>query len=65
MEKLGYLLLISMYLISFTVGKTILNENQLVQSKVEYYSSQSVKSTNDFIGSIGLDNFFEELTKGL
>lgn len=65
MEKIGYVLLLSMYLLSFTVGKNILNGDSMFESKAQTTISQSIPSPQDVIKEIGLDMFFDELTRGL
>lgn len=66
MEKLGYVILISIYFISFSIGKNFLN-NEEITSKLESTSDQSIVESiaKDVANSIGMDDFFDALNKGL
>lgn len=66
MEKLGYVILISIYLISFSIGKSFLNNGELA-SRVESVSNQHILESvaKDVANAIGMDDFFDALSKGL
>lgn len=68
MEKLGYVILISIYLISFSIGKNFLNNNSNnAFSRIESISNQRVLESvaKDVANAIGMDDFFDALSKGL
>lgn len=67
MEKLGYVILISIYLISFSIGKSFLNSNGEVLSGIESISNQRILESvaKDVANAIGMDDFFYALNKGL
>lgn len=65
MEKIGYGILISIYLISFSIGKGILNSSDM--SMFESNSNQNIIQSiaDDIANVIGMNDFFDSLNKGL
>lgn len=67
MEKLGYVILISIYFISFSIGKSFSGNDDLAFLKVESISNKYVLESmaKDAIDAVGMDDFFYYLNKGL
>lgn len=66
LDKIGYLILLFIYTFGFSIGKGLFNEMDM-PSKLQRYSTESIvhSMANELMDSIGMNNFFDELTNGL
>lgn len=65
MQKLGYMILFSMYATGFYIGKTVVNVENL-SSKFQFPSTEEitlVSVSTALVSSIGMESFFDELDK--
>lgn len=65
MQKIGYGILVSIYLASFSIGKELISGADM--SSFESAEQQNVLKSiaNDVADSIGMNDFFDSLSRGL
>ena len=65
MEKVGYAFLVSMYLMSFTVGKGLSQKVDAPLAESISYEKILEKVASNIADAIGFNDFFDSLNKGL
>lgn len=66
MQKIGYAVLASIYLISFSIGRGIVDSVDASSMKAKASNQTIVKSlANDLSDAIGMNDFFDSLSVGL
>lgn len=65
MQKIGYGILVSLYLVSFSIGKDIVSKSDM--SAFEPVKQENVLESiaHDIADSIGMNDFFDSLSRGL
>lgn len=65
MQKIGYGILVSIYLASFSIGKELISGADM--SSFESAEQQNVLKSiaNDVADGIGMNDFFDSLSRGL
>lgn len=67
MQKIGYGIIVSLYLVSFSIGKDIVAKTDMSVFEEPATKQETVLESiaNGIADSIGMNDFFDSLSKGL
>ena len=65
MQKIGYGILVSIYLASFSIGKELISGADMSSFKTVEQQNVLKSIANDVADGIGMNDFFDSLSRGL